>query len=517
MTVRTEVLIIGAGMSGIAQAVELAKSGTDFLVLEKAHDIGGTWRDNTYPGAACDVESHLYSYSYDQNPFWSSAFAGQREILDYLRGIARRRGLLPRIRLGTEVTGARWDDDAGEWTVSTAEGPTYVSRFLVLGVGGLHAPRTPDLPGAETFRGEIWHSARWNHDVELTGKRVALVGVGASGVQIVPELADTASSLTIFQRTAPWVLPKADAPVPAWRQRLFRRFPLAQSLHRLRIYLRREQRGIGFHHRPEALRSAEPLVRRHIESHIDDPQLRDKLVPAYRLGCKRVLFSNAYYPALNRPHVHVVNASPVALRPDAVVDEAGHEHKTDVIVFATGFDLVGSFDRITIEGTGGRLLKDAWRTGPYAYNGVAVPGFPNMFILLGPTSVVAYTGVVANIEAQTRYVVRAIRATRSAGARALVVRPEAAQRFQHEIRTRFQRTVWHTGGCQSWYKNGSASGTVLWPDSTLRYRMLLRTLHRNDFHFIPARAGTPRTPNPTTPHADRHPDNPRNPSPISMK
>jgi cation diffusion facilitator CzcD-associated flavoprotein CzcO len=483
-TVRTDVLVIGAGMSGLAQAVELARAGFDFLVLEKADHLGGTWRDNTYPGASCDVESHLYSYSYDQNPRWSSTYADQREILEYLRGIASRRGLLTRIRFGVRVTHARWDEATHDWTLTAEDGTTYVSSFLVLAVGGLHTPRIPWLPGAEDFTGPSWHSSEWNHDVDLTGKHVTLIGTGASGVQIVPYIAERAASLTIFQRSAPWVLPKADLPIPAWRQQLYRWLPLAQRMHRLRIYLRREKRGLGFHHRPDALRVAEPVVQRQIDHHIDDPQLRERLVPDYRFGCKRVLFSNDYYPALNHPHVSVVAGSPAAVRADAVVDQAGEPHRSDVIIYATGFDLLGSFDRIEIEGVAARRLRDAWATGARAYNGVAVADFPNMFILLGPNGFVSYTGVVVAIEAQARFTVRAIRRMRSSGATAIVVRRDAEQRFQNELRVMFKRTVWHTGGCSSWYQSDAPSGTLLWPDSTVRYRWRLRTLHRADFNFL---------------------------------
>ena len=482
--VRTDALIVGAGISGLCQAVEFSRAGVDYLLLEKADDLGGTWRDNTYPGASCDIEPHLYSYSFEPNPDWSSTYARQPELLAYLRQVARRRGILPHLRPGTDVTGARWDEAAGEWTVTTAEGPTYVARFLVLGVGGLHTPQIPALPGADDFGGAVWHSSGWNHDVDLAGKHVAVVGVGASGVQLIPELARQAGRLTVFQRTPAWVLPKADVPHPAWRKRLFRTLPWAQSLYRLRIYARREMRGIGFHHKPEALRAAEDVVLRQISRSIDDPALREALTPAYRMGCKRVLFSNDYYPALNEPHVHVVPGTPAALRPRAVVDEAGTEHKADVIVYATGFDLTGSFDRIRVEGTGGRLLEDTWRDGGvHAYNGVAVPGFPNMFLLLGPNGFVSYTSVVTNIEAQARYVVRAIRALRATRARALTVRPEAENRFKAGVREQYGRTVWAAGGCHSWYQSDSATGTVLWPDSTVRYRWRLRTLRRKDFDF----------------------------------
>ena len=480
---RTGALIVGAGISGLAQAVEMARAGIDFLVLEKGSTVGGTWRDNDYPGASCDVESHLYSYSYERNPSWTSTYAGQAEILAYLRRIAERRGLLPRMRFGTEVTAARWNADAAEWVVSTAEGTSYAAPFLVLGVGGLHVPRIPDLPGAAGFAGDAWHTARWNHRVDLTGKRVTLIGVGASGVQVAPYLADRAAALTIVQRSPAWVLPKPDEPITPGRRALFRRVPPAQSLYRLRLYLRREKRGIGFHHRPDALRVAEPVVARSIERHIEDPALRRLVTPAYRLGCKRVLFSNDYYRTLSQPHVHVVSGTPQELRPSAVVDQDGVEHQTDVLVWATGFDLRGSYDRIRVEGTDGALLGERWRDGMGSYLGVAVAGFPNMFTLLGPNGFVAYTSVIHLIETQARYIVRAMLKVRAAGASSLEVRPEAEQAFQDEVRDRFRRTVWNVGECRSWYRTTSESGTVLWPDSTWSYRWLLRDVRVSDYRF----------------------------------
>lgn len=483
-SVHMDAVIIGAGMSGLCQAVEFSRAKLTFVVLEKADGLGGTWRDNTYPGASCDVESHLYSYSFERNPDWRSTYARQPEILAYLHSMAERRGLLPHIRFGTDVTGARWEKTRSRWTVTAADGTTYVSRFLIIGVGGLHTPQTPKLPGADEFTGAVWHSSGWNHDVDLTGKHVAVVGVGASGVQVIPELAARAARLTVFQRTPAWVLPKLDTPHPIWRKRLFRALPWAQALHRLRIHVAREKRGFGFHHRPDALRVAEDVVRSQIDKHVDDPGLRETLTPAYRFGCKRVLLSNDYYRSLNAPHVHVVSGSPAALRPQAVVDETGTDHRTDVIIYATGFDLAGSFNRIHIEGTDGHLLEDTWRrTGMTAYNGVAVSGFPNMFLLMGPNGFAPYTGVVQNIEVQARYVTRAVRAVRSSRARALEVRPAAEQNFQTAVRKRYDRTVWAVGGCRSWYQSDSASGTVLWPDSTWAYRRRLRRIRREDYEF----------------------------------
>ncbi len=475
---RKQVLIIGAGIAGISQAIQLRMAGLDFLILEKAQDIGGTWRENAYPGARADSACYLYSYSHDQNPAWKSVFAAQPDILAYLRDVAERRQLLPRIRFRTEVTGARWDSQAQEWAVSVAAGPEYRCRFLILSVGNLHVPRVPGLPGADFFAGPVWHSSGWNHDVDLSGKHVALIGTGGSGIQVAPYLAEKAAELTIFQRTPARVLPKLDRPVPAWRQRMFRRLPFTQSLYRSRLYLRRERTVWRFYHQPDWLPAAELRGQRRLEAKIEDPVLREKLTPGYRLGCKQVVFSSDFYQTLSQPHVHLAGSA-AALRPQAVVDEAGHEWKADVVIYATGFEATGSFDRIRIEGSGGRLLADVWRESVRSYNGILVPGFPNMFILNGPH--IDFTCRFVNLEAQARFVVRAIRVTASARCRALDVRPEAERRFQEEMRQKYEQINWSAGDCRSWDQAVARSGTMYWPGYTWSYRRMLRKFRKRDF------------------------------------
>jgi cyclohexanone monooxygenase len=477
-TVRKQALIIGAGIAGISQAVQLSKAGVDFLILEKATDVGGTWRDNTYPGARADSRSYLYSYSHDQNPSWSSAFAAQPEMLAYLQDVARRRGLLPRIRFGTEVTAACWDASAREWTLAMAAGPAYRCRFLILAVGRLHVPRRPSLPGADSFAGPCWHSSGWNHDIDLDGKHVALIGVGGSGVQVAPYLAERAGELTIFQRTSPWVLPKPERPVPEWQRRVFRWLPGAQALYRLRMYLKRERTVWRFYHQPDWLQAAEDRGQRRLRAGIEDPVLRGNLTPGYRLGCRQVVFSSDFYRVLSQPNVRLVGPA-AALAPGVVVDGDGTRWKADAVIYATGFETTGSYDRIRIEGTGGQLLTDAWRGGVHSYNGIMVPGFPNMFILLGPHF--DFTCMFVNLRAQSRFVVRAMRGARSAGGRALEVRPQAERRFQREVRQRYERTVWGAGDCRSWDKAAAGSVMMYWPGYTWTYRRLLRRLRRRDF------------------------------------
>ncbi|OZM70806.1 monooxygenase [Amycolatopsis antarctica] len=478
------VVIVGAGFSGLAQAVMLEKAGiTDYVILEKADELGGTWRDNTYPGCACDVQSHLYSYSFADNPGWTKTYAAQEEILAYLEAVAGERGLSRAFRFGVEVTGARWDAESATWNVRSSSGQEFTGRFLVFGAGGLHGARLPVIPGLEEFTGQVWHSSRWNHEYDLAGKKVALVGVGASGVQIAPEVAEVAAGLVVFQRTAPWVLPKEDVTVPRWKKLAFRYLPGVQALYRTVLFWKRELRGLGFHHKPELMEKAEPAVRKYLEAEIADPELRRAVTPDYAFGCKRVLFSNDYYRALTREHVGVVPGEPVAARSRSLVDSEGVEHEVDAIILATGFDVTSSLDRIEIEGVDGRLLSKYWADGPTTYRGVAVPGFPNMFLLLGPNGFVAYTSVIAMIETQAEYIVRALRMVRSKSARSLQVRPEAEAGFQDEVGRKLARTVWSADRCRSWYQSASPSGTVLWPDSIWRYRLDMRRPDIRDYHL----------------------------------
>lgn len=477
--VRTQTIIIGAGIAGIGQAVQLSRAGIDFLILEKGQDVGGAWRDNTYPGARADSRCLLYSYSHDQNPAWQTSFATQPEMLAYLRDVTRRRELLPRIRFGAEVTGVRWNARALEWTVSTVAGHEYTCRFLIFAVGKWHVPHVPSLPGSNAFAGHSWHSANWNHDVDLTGKRVALVGTGGSGIQIAPYLAETASELTIFQRTPAWVLPKVDESVPAWRQRMFSWLPLTQTLYRLKAYLRREREVWRFYHQPDWLPAAELRGQRR-RAAIEAPELREKVTPGFRLGCEQVVFSNDFYQTITRPHVRLAGPA-AALRAQEVVDEAGNAWQADAVIYATGFEITGSFDRIRIEGSGGRLLADAWRDGVRSYHGILVPGFPNLFIVDGPH--IDFTCRFFNLEAQARFVVRAIRATRLARWAALDVSAEAERRYQEELRRMYGTIAWSAGDCRSWDQALARSVMTYWPDYTWAYRRMLGKFRRRDFIF----------------------------------
>src|SRR6476469_8618540 len=368
-------VVIGTGFAGLGMAIQLRRDGReDFVVLEKAHDVGGTWRDNTYPGCACDIQSHMYSYSFALNPAWTRSFSPQREIWDYLRGITERYRLRDHIRFGVEVTGARWDAAERRWHVDTSDGE-YVARFLGAGIGALHIPNVPRLPGIEGFAGESFHSARWNHDYDLTGKRVAVVGTGASAVQFVPRIAPDVAKLTVFQRTPPWIMPKPDHAMPRWTRTLFRTVPGAQRLYRHLIYWLLEVRALGFNGHPALMKLAQRVPRAHLERQVSDPELRRKLTPDYLMGCKRVLIANDYYPALTRDNVEVNTSGVQAVTEHGVVDGNGVEHEVDVIIYGTGFHVTDAFDYLDITGIGGRDLAKEWREeGIQTHLGITVAG-----------------------------------------------------------------------------------------------------------------------------------------------
>ncbi|WP_051310202.1 flavin-containing monooxygenase [Thermocrispum agreste] len=493
-TERATVVIVGTGFSGLGMAIQLRKAGRDdFVILEKADDIGGTWRDNTYPGCACDVQSHMYSFSFEQNPDWSRWFSGQQEIWAYLKRLADKYDLWRFIRFGREMVSARWDADEGLWSVQDTAGRTYRGRFLVSGVGALHIPNIPRLPGIEHFQGTAFHSANWDHDYDLRGKRVAVIGTGASAVQFVPEIASLVGKLTVFQRTPPWVLPKPDRPVPQWMRTMFRTVPGVQRLVRAGLYWMLEARAVGFNGHPWLLKLASKIGERHIAKAVKDPQLRAKLTPDYVMGCKRVLMSNDYYPALARDNVEVVDSGIAEVRAHSIVDGAGVEHDADAIVYGTGFHVTDAFDHLSIVGEDGRDLAKQWAThGMQTHRGICVEGFPNLFFLLGPNTGLGHNSVVFMIEAQIRYVLDAIRLVESNGALALRVRPEAQEAFQRDIQRRLAKGVWSTGGCTSYYLDAQGVNRTIWPGFTWRYYLQTRSVDPSEFELVQPAAAAVR-------------------------
>jgi len=465
----TEIAIIGSGFGGLGAAIRLRERGfDDFVIFERASDVGGTWRDNSYPGCACDVQSHLYSFSFAPNPDWSRSYSPQPEIWEYLRRCARDFGVLPHVRFRHEVREAAWDERAQVWRIETSGG-TYTSRVLVLASGALSEPALPALPGIDTFEGVSFHSARWNHEYGLGGKRVAVVGTGASAVQFVPEIQPLVSKLYVFQRTPPWIMPRTDRALRPGERRLFRRLPAAQRAARYALYLFREMFVFGFRHLP-ASKLIERIALRHLERSVPDPALRARLTPNYSIGCKRILVSNDYLPALTRPNVELVTCAVAEVRPRSVVGADGVEREVDAIVYGTGFRVTDPPLAGHVRGRERRTLAEVWGGSPRAHAGTTVAGFPNLFILMGPNTGLGHTSVLIMLEAQTEHLLSALEHMRARCAAAIEPRPEAQAAYVEEIERRMKGTVWTSGGCASWYLDRTGRNSALWPDSTWRFR-----------------------------------------------
>ncbi|MDT7570949.1 MAG: hypothetical protein QOE05_1123 [Actinomycetota bacterium] len=479
------VAVVGSGFAGLGAAIRLKRDGyDDFVVLERADDLGGTWRDNTYPGCACDVQSHLYSYSFAPNPDWSRSYSGAAEIHAYLQRVATDFGVRPHLRYGAELLQATWEDDARHWQLTTSRG-SLTADVVVSGTGPLSDPLIPELPGLDTFAGRAFHSARWDHDHDLRGRRVAVVGTGASAIQFVPVVAEQAASLTIFQRTPPWLLPRMDRRIKDSAKAKYRESPRRQRLVRTAIYWFRELNVLAFTGGGRMARLAEKMARRHLARQVADQELRAKLTPSYRIGCKRILLSDDYYPALTRPNVELVTAPVVEVRPHSVVDADGREHDVDTIVFGTGFHVTDQPIAARVRGRDGRLLSEAWGPSPEAYLGTTVPGFPNLFLLLGPNTVLGHTSVVYMIEAQLAYVLDALRLMDARRLATVEVRPRVAEEFNDRIQRSLQGTVWNAGGCKSWYLDAAGRNSSLWPTYTFRFRSATKRFDADSYVLRP--------------------------------
>ena len=460
------IAIVGAGFGGLGAAIKLSEAGfDDWTILERAGDLGGTWRDNTYPGCACDIPAPLYSFSFAPNPAWTRMYSSQPEIWAYLRRLADEHGLRARIRFGADVVEARWKDG---WRLRLADGREERFDAVICAVGFLNQPNVPRLPGLEGFPGPAFHSAKWRHDVDFAGKRVAVVGTGASAIQFVPEIAPRAASVTVWQRTPPWVMPRVDRAFSPRAQRAFRRFPLLRRLLRWRIYLRQELLVSGFLGGAFIQKQFRAFGERQIARQVRDPALRAKLVPDYAPGCKRILVSNDWYPALQRPNVELVAEAAARVEGKRVVGAGGASREADVLVFGTGFSATEFLSPMRIFGRDGRELGETWRAGAATHLGISTAGFPNLFFLVGPNTGLGHNSIVFMIEAQVRYVVQALARMKAARARTLELRPEAQAASYAEVQARMRRTVW-LSGCRSWYLTPDGRNDTLWPGSTLGY------------------------------------------------
>ena len=475
-----QIAIAGAGFSGLGTAIALRQEGIDdFVVLERAEDLGGTWRDNSYPGCACDIASVLYSYTDEQNPRWSQAFASQSEIWAYMHDVAARHDVARNMRFHHEIREATWDEEADRWRIVT-EGGEYTAQVLVSATGALADPSIPDLPGLDRFAGTVFHSARWDHEHDLTGRRVAVVGTGASAIQFVPAIQPRVGHLDLFQRTPPWVLPRGNPPIPRrWQQR-FARHPRLLALARQSVFSLYETFHFGFTH-PRVMELIEGRTRAHIAKEVRDPELRAKLTPDYRLGCKRVLGSDSWYPALVQPNVDVVSAGIAEVTPDAIIDADGVRHEVDTIIFGTGFHVTDMPFAERVRGRNGQTLADQWQGSPQAHLGMSVAGFPNLFMLLGPNTGLGHNSVLLMIEAQIAYLKRALRYRRDHGLGTLEPTPQAQAAYVAEVDRSTQGSVWTAGGCLSWYVDKTGRNSTLWPGSVRAYQRRLARFEIGDY------------------------------------
>lgn len=475
-----EVLIIGAGFGGLAMAHALDDLGIDdYLIVEKADAVGGTWRDNTYPGAACDVPSHLYSLSFAPNPFWSRLFPRQGEIRAHMERFSAR--WRPRMRFGWTLRSACWNEQTRRWRVESTTGECFDARFLIAAMGGLHIPNWPDLPGRDHFVGAHCHTARWHHDIDFSGKRVGVIGTGTSAIQVIPELAKVANSLHVFQRTPVWVLPRPDWPIPGWLQRAFASVPALRLTLRALLYAQLEMLSLALF-RPRTAFWARALARLHLRRQVPDPALRNQLQADYPIGCKRIALSSDYYPALVRDNVQLETADIAAIEPEGVRLADGRLIALDVLVYATGFRPMDVLANVDIIGAGGQSLAMHWAERPTTANGIAVPGFPNLFFLLGPNTALGHNSVLYMIESQTRHIVAKMRAMREQARSRIEATPAAEARFMQQIDHAFVHTAW-AGGCRSWYLDAQGKNIALWVGTAWSYRRRLMRPGRDEYQI----------------------------------
>jgi cation diffusion facilitator CzcD-associated flavoprotein CzcO len=473
-------LIVGSGFAGLCAAIKLKERGRSFTILEKASGLGGTWRANHYPGCACDIPSHLYSFSFAPNPKWSRQYAPQSEILQYLEEVTDRYDLRRHIEFNQEVVRCEWRDNF--WQVHLGNGQTRTARWLVLGIGALSRPSYAKLEGLDKFRGQNFHSAEWNHDFSLEGKSVAVIGTGASAIQFVPQIAPRVGNLHLFQRTPPWVLPRPDRPIRPLEQKLFSLLPIAQRLQRYGIYWTNEARAYAFTVDPRLMKLVMRFGKKHIAHQIKDPALRAKVTPHFMPGCKRVLMANDYYPTLARRNVEVVTDGISHVTENAVVTSDGRERKVDAIIHGTGFHVTDFLTNLQIIGKDGTDLNDAWRNGVEAYLGSNASGYPNMFMMCGPNTGLGHNSMVFMIEAQVHHMLECMRAVEKRGAIACEIRADAQHEFNRGIQPRLKKTVW-ASGCKSWYLDDKGNNPTLWPGFTVEFWLKTRKMDQSLYLF----------------------------------
>ncbi len=485
------IAIIGTGFSGLGIAIKLKEAGyINFRIYERGSEVGGTWRDNTYPGAACDVQSHLYSYSFEPYAEWSRAFGEQGEILDYIRHCVDKYDLHQFIEFNTTISSATFDDQRNVWKATTEEGKTIEANLLIAGHGSLSDPAYPQIEGFESFEGKVLHTAVWDHDYDLTGKRVAVIGSGASAIQVVPAIADQVSKLSVFQRTPSWVLPKPDRTFDAVSKNRFRRFPLLQYLRRQLIYWGAEAKSPAIVYDTPLTPIAQRMGEKHIKSIIKDPEMRRKVTPDYKVGCKRTLLSNEWYPALVKPNVDLITDGVREIRGNTIIDGTGRAVEVDAIVCATGFKVPTEAAPYPITGANGLSINDAWADGAEAYKGVTVSGFPNLMLLMGPNTVSGHTSMIFYFESQFNYIMDMVRQMDAARVASFDVHKHVQDKFNTWLQNRMKKTTWMSA-CNSWYLTSLGKNTALWPGFSWEYRLQTRKVRLKDYQLTPVEAPRP--------------------------
>lgn len=483
-----DVAIVGAGFGGLCTAIKLLEAGIDsFVILEKSGDVGGTWNFNRYPGAACDVQSHMYSFSFAGNPKWSRRYAGWQEILDYINRTTDKYGVRPFIKFNQEVSAAVFDEKIGRWNVATKSGLALRAKHVVLATGPLHIPAKPSIRGLENFKGNVFHSAQWDHDYDLRGKRVASIGTGGSAVQYLPEIAPLVDKLYSFQRTAAWVIPRDERKYLGVQKQLFSKLPLVRKAHRARIYWSNEARLLPMFN-PTIAKTLQKLATAYIYLQVKDKAIAKQLTPDYTMGCKRILVSNKYYPTFNRKNVELVTDGIQEIRENSIVTKDGVEREVDCLILGTGFvvDPRTYMRDFPVVGLGGRKLHEDWKDAAQAYYGTTIAGYPNFYQLVGPNTGLGHNSIIFMIESQVHYITECLRLLKERRADYLQVRPVAQRSFNKEIQRNMKDTVW-ASGCSSWYQQDDGKNTALWPYATWRFWYEMRAVKEQDYQFTRVR------------------------------
>ena len=478
-------IIIGSGFAGLCAAIKLKEQGEhNFIILERNDWLGGTWYDNHYPGAECDVESHLYSYSFEPNPNWSKQFSAQEEILRYMENCAEKYDLKKHLQFNTNITKGVFDEAQGIWNITDDTGKTYSSKVVVSCAGGLSQPSYPDIKGIDTFKGKMFHSAKWDKTFDLKNKTVAVIGTGASAIQIVPAIAPDVKQLHLFQRTPPWIMPKPDKQISSLRKWLYNHLPFTQQLYRGRLYWQHELMAFGFIKNQGLLKLGGKLSLRYLKQSVKDEVLRKKLTPNYVMGCKRVLLSNEYYPALQRSNVEVITDGILQINETGVLTKDGKQRNVDAIIIATGFQAAENVSRFELKGRNGLDMSESWKNGAEAYLGVAVSGFPNFYIAPGPNTGLGHTSMILMIEAQVNLVIESIKALKKKGAKFIDLKKDVQQQYNLEIQEQLSHTVWQNGGCVSWYQMKNGKNVTLWPGFTFTFMKRTKKFEEEKYEIV---------------------------------